>query len=163
MDSEFPYRHRVNLSWLQIRFNYLQTTFFSEYSEFHLNMKSKQVNLKKENNRQMNWNLSQLFNTSSAASERSSYLVSMTTIVWYAINIKGTRSAKIGNWLGSWNKEFFIPIKYLKLYLNWLLYSWIYKHVLRWYSLNYRKHKTHDISFVLTQNMLYYYNHLKKN
>lgn len=110
--------------------------------------------------------LSQLFNTSSAASEKSSYLVSMTTIVWYEINMKSIRSAKIRNCMISVLKQgifYANKISLTLLELAFIIYIYVYKHVVRLYSWNHRKHKTWNIIFVVTQNMQYYYNHLRKN
>lgn len=104
--------------------------------------------------------LSQLFNTSSAASEKSSYLVSMTTIGWYEINMKYTLCK---------NQELISVLKQGIFYANkisltllelaFIIYIYVYKHVVRLYSWNHRKHKTWNIIFVVTQNMQYYYNH----
>lgn len=110
--------------------------------------------------------LSQLFNTSSAASEKSSYLVSMTTIGWYEINMKSIRSAKIRNCMISVLKQgifYAIKISLTLLELAFIIYIYVYKHEVRLYSWNHRKHKTWNIIFVVTQNMQYYYNHLRKN
>lgn len=112
--------------------------------------------------------LSQLFNTSSAASEKSSYLVSMTTIGWYEINMKSIRSAKIRNCMISVLKQgiFYankISLTLLELAFIKYIYIYVYKHVVRLYSWNHRKHKTGNIIFVVTQNMQYHYNHLRKD
>lgn len=45
------------------------------------------------------------------------------------------------------------------LELAFIIYIYVYKHVVRLYSWNHRKHKTWNIIFVVTQNMQYYYNH----